>query len=412
MPGEINYLYINPETTFGTMQTVRQFISDYSSVEIDPPSDSLLFFNGGSNLGPSLVAPGPYRVTGQFSVPVTQGVLAQLFRAICGMYETSGADVGGGGGSTLNGAVAKGATTAILNDASGYAIGEYIQIGAPDPSDNWEVAKIANIVTNTLTLTAPLRFAHDDGAACNEVEAPFAHSFAPSQARLRPTFSLRIGVDENIERRIYGCAATSLTLNNDRGFWMATCEFTAKIDTHVTFVTGPKAHDLDIYHYIDTDIIRDPSGGNINISNKVLSSTITLNYGIDADNAVRMTSRFPVEARRSGNMEFTQEMVLANDVAKQYIEMFWGGTGALESVPAGVHWRTQVYHPVNGADDRFELNIPLGLIQSHGMPMNERDPIDQTLTLVGLVDETGNAKTHVQPWMSIDDAAFYNLEEV
>ena len=76
----------------------------------------------------------------------------------------------GAGGSTLNGALAIGATTAVLTDATGYAAGDYIQIGT---TTNPEIRKITLVASNTLTLDAPLRFIHATGATCNEVTTPF-----------------------------------------------------------------------------------------------------------------------------------------------------------------------------------------------------------------------------------------------
>jgi hypothetical protein len=77
----------------------------------------------------------------------------------------------GTGGSTLNGATAIGATSVVVADSTGYAAGDYIQIGT---TTNPEVRKITLVATNTLTLDAPLRFTHATGVTCNEVTTPFS----------------------------------------------------------------------------------------------------------------------------------------------------------------------------------------------------------------------------------------------
>ena len=77
----------------------------------------------------------------------------------------TGTDMPSGGGSTLNGATAVGATSVILASAASYAAGDYIQIGVANP----EIRQITNVATNTLTLDSPLRFLHATGVACNEV---------------------------------------------------------------------------------------------------------------------------------------------------------------------------------------------------------------------------------------------------
>lgn len=89
-----------------------------------------------------------------------------------GKKTTTGTD-SGTGGSTLNGGTAVGATSVIVSDATGYSIGNYIQIGT---SVNPECRKISNVVGTTLSLTQPLDFAHLTGVTCNEVAAPFTHT--------------------------------------------------------------------------------------------------------------------------------------------------------------------------------------------------------------------------------------------
>jgi len=85
--------------------------------------------------------------------------------------------------TTLNGAIKAGAKKIVLASAAGYLTNDYFQVSSGidftvSPLKNIaEVRKITAVVTNTLTLDAPLSFDHDTGQAVNEVVAPYTHTF-------------------------------------------------------------------------------------------------------------------------------------------------------------------------------------------------------------------------------------------
>jgi hypothetical protein len=90
-----------------------------------------------------------------------------------------------GGGSTLSAATQIGETVINLTSAASYAANDYIQVGdaAGDPPTSTEypeVRMVVSVATNAITLDYPLRFAHANGAVCNEVQAPYTHYLAPS----------------------------------------------------------------------------------------------------------------------------------------------------------------------------------------------------------------------------------------
>ena len=90
-----------------------------------------------------------------------------------GSVATTGTDAGSGGASTLSSGTTKGRIEAPLTDASGYAAGDYIQIGTGVTS---EVRQVLSVASNQVRLNYPLMIAHDTGATCNEVIAPYTHT--------------------------------------------------------------------------------------------------------------------------------------------------------------------------------------------------------------------------------------------
>jgi hypothetical protein len=142
-----------------------------------------------------------------------------LFLAL-GEEKTTGADKVGGGGSTLSAATYIGETIINVASAANYAQGDYIQVdvAAGDPPTSAEVPEvrvITNVNGNAITLDYPLRFAHANGVACNEVQAPFTHYLAPSSEL--PYFDV-IGVYNEVTQHIrdaVGVKANRLELSSN-----------------------------------------------------------------------------------------------------------------------------------------------------------------------------------------------------
>ena len=123
-----------------------------------------------------------------------------------GYCKTTGTDVGGGGGSTLNGAVSRGAIQVTVNDGSNYSNSDYIQIGT---GDNAEVRQISSGGgTTTLVLNYPLLRDHANVETCNEVEAPFTHTSIEADELLPIQIDATyVDTDGNdsLQRRYVGC---------------------------------------------------------------------------------------------------------------------------------------------------------------------------------------------------------------
>lgn len=79
--------------------------------------------------------------------------------------------------STLNGAVAAGATSITVTSGTGFAANQWVQV---DVGTLAEIVQIQSVASNVLTLTAttPTRFSHLTGVAITNTTGPYTHSFS------------------------------------------------------------------------------------------------------------------------------------------------------------------------------------------------------------------------------------------
>lgn len=137
--------------------------------------------------------------------------LALLF----GTNSDEGTDVGGGGGSDLDGATVAGATTVTLTSVANYAISDYIQIGTGITA---EIRQISGIAAQVLTLDFRLRRAHADAEVCNEVTTPVTHTIRVGDDFPIPHTlqgSWRFGQTNELSAQLAGCHGQEVTLAQD-----------------------------------------------------------------------------------------------------------------------------------------------------------------------------------------------------
>ena len=135
-----------------------------------------------------------------------------------GSLKSVGTDVVGGGGSTLNGAHARGVASITVVSGTDYADDDYIQIGT---GDNAEVRQISSGGgTTTLVLNYPLSNDHLTGETCNEVEAPFTHT-AIESVHLKPiqidTTYVDTDGNSSLQRRYVGCKVSRASITAGQG---------------------------------------------------------------------------------------------------------------------------------------------------------------------------------------------------
>lgn len=126
-----------------------------------------------------------YRGKQAFSGSIPNMILLNGFplRFPIGKVNTTGTDVGGGGGSTLSAASLKGAMSIAVTDGTGYSNNDFIQI---DLTTNAEVRQIISGANGagaqTFVLNYPLMIAHANASTLNEVTNPYTHTVRETQS--------------------------------------------------------------------------------------------------------------------------------------------------------------------------------------------------------------------------------------
>ena len=79
--------------------------------------------------------------------------------------------------STLNGAVAAGATSITVTSGTGFAANQWVQV---DVGTLAEIVQVQSVASNVLTLAAatPTRFSHLTGVAITNTTGPYTHNFS------------------------------------------------------------------------------------------------------------------------------------------------------------------------------------------------------------------------------------------
>ncbi len=125
----------------------------------------------------------------------------------------------GAGGSDTDGATLVGDRAFTITSATGYAAGDFIQIGTGNTA---EVRQIIIVSGTTITLNYPLMIAHADAETCNEVIAPFTHTMVETAELASMTWNVLMRDSEETAandfiRRFVGGKVNRATLSADEG---------------------------------------------------------------------------------------------------------------------------------------------------------------------------------------------------
>jgi len=197
------------------------------------------------------------------SLPVLFQGRPELLLAL-GKVAITGTDKAGGGGSTLNGSVMAWDNQIIVDSAANYAADDYIQVSTGTSA---EVRKITNVNGTTITLDHPLDYSHDDGATCNEVEAPWTYTIWPSTPVNRSFSLVRVMSDPEGDQNPYiqfikGCYVDSADFSSseDQPFMgtlgIVAMDDTTDIEGTLTAPVGSSAGQTENPYYWDNSAIQ------------------------------------------------------------------------------------------------------------------------------------------------------------
>ena len=169
-------------TTDVTMDHIRFTPGAWESIEVPDPTMEIepRYFLG---TGAKRAFYSAYKGQQSFSGTLSNFELLNGFplRFPIGQVATKGENKAGGDSVTVTPDIAPGDFHFLIAVESGYAIGDYIQVGVSD-SGLEEVRKIVFIDTDAVStadrvfVDYPFLIAHAAGVVCNEVEAPFTHA--------------------------------------------------------------------------------------------------------------------------------------------------------------------------------------------------------------------------------------------
>jgi hypothetical protein len=129
-----------------------------------------------SNVKTYDMEPGP--VWAEVTIPESPAygdTLGHMLFSTLGDYTSTG--TAAAPNSTLNGAVAAGATTITVTSGTGFATNQWVQV---DVGSLAEIVQILSVASNVLTLTTatPTRFSHLTGVAITNTTANYTHVFS------------------------------------------------------------------------------------------------------------------------------------------------------------------------------------------------------------------------------------------
>lgn len=81
------------------------------------------------------------------------------------------------GNTTLNGSVSAGATSVVLTSGTNFNIGDLVFLGHTTDVTKYELVRVVNKVTNTITLLEACTYAHDTGAVATSQAERFTQFF-------------------------------------------------------------------------------------------------------------------------------------------------------------------------------------------------------------------------------------------
>ena len=370
------YVGIAPEPTFkpSTLEQVTHFIEP-SSVSIDTP-DSPFAFTAVANLRePRLAIPSTYIPTGSVEYSVDLDSIGSWLRGALGQYISIGTDASGAS-DALDGAGAARDITITLDDASAFASDDYIQIGAT-VADNPEIAQIASVSSNIVTLAHVLLRDHADGDSVLKVTSPFLHRFTRTLARNLPSFTYYVG-RELFEHRFKGVTINRLSITQERDLLTSSIEILAAEESQAGINNFAKAFSSDVVgnRHVSLFHLENPSRA---LMVDAESFSIDINNNIDEASGIRFGSRFPQEFEVTG-FEVSGSFRLAFKSLQHYQD-FWGNdVGPTEDAS----YSNELTAEWSRNGKRLKVSVPEMLLTRVASPLSGRDRLTQEISFRAL----------------------------
>lgn len=314
---------------------------------------------------------GEAHFSGAITGPIFPSNAMQLFVASIGADNTAGNGVTGStptNSTTIGAGITQGTDTFTLASATGYAIGDIIQVdvNATGPVTTAEVRKIVTLTGTNGTVDTAWSFAHASGAAVSKVAAPFTHRIVEQNTLSSLTVEKNIGGFQSLQ--FAGCRVNKFDLKAPVG--NSPIEMTADVLGRSVEVldtpTGVSVVDEMPYVFAEANLT-------IYGSARTEASNVT----ISVENGVKETYTYsnqhgpsfltPLTLHTSGQIDVVFSSL--NDATYGDFQRMQNGTlGALDF---------QLVHPTNGGT--IEISMPQIALSKYSNDLKIDDVVMSTL---------------------------------
>lgn len=203
------------EPAFGTATTATTFLPMASNtMEVDPGWFSPTLMQGVRDKQVYNLQ-GEEKHAGAITGPLFPTNAMAMLVASIGADAVAGSGVtgtAGTGSTTLNGALTSGTNTFTLTSATGFSVGQVIQVdvNGTGPTTTAECRKILTLVGTSGTVDSNWSYNHLSGAAVIGTVAPYTHTI--SQANTLPSLTVEKGIGGRQSLQWAGCRVNKFDL--------------------------------------------------------------------------------------------------------------------------------------------------------------------------------------------------------
>lgn len=315
---------------------------------------------------------GQAHYTGSIEGPFFPDNAAELLSASVGMDAQPGYGVTGSSptsSTTLAAAITSGTNTFSLTSATGYAIGDIIQVDSnvPTTPTTAEVRKIATLTGTNGTVDSNWTYNHASGVAVSVVVAPFTHTFIQTNALASLTVEKNLGGYQSLQ--FAGCRVGKLSLKAPATNEAVSVTYDVTGQSAAILTTPTAVSILEDMPFVFAEATLTLLS---NVRNDVSS------VQIDIDNGLKETYTYsgehgpsfitPVTVHASGTITVVWSS-LNDSTYGDYSHMESGTLGSLVWTAA---------HPVN--DEAVTITLPQVVLSKYGNDVKMTDVIMSNLT--------------------------------
>lgn len=335
---------------------------------------------------------GEAKFNGSIAGPLFPSNAIELLVASIGVDAAPGYGVTGStgtGSTTLNGATSAGATSITVTSATGFTVGQIIQVDTNNTTTptTAECRKINTISTNTLTLDQALTYAHSTGVTVAGVVAPYAHTI--SEANTLPSLTIEKNVGSYQSLQFAGGRVNKLSVKTPVG--NQPVDITADVMAQsVATLSTPTA--ISISNEIPF-VFAEAS-----VSLFGHSRSEAANLQIDLENGVKETYTYSQSHGPSFLTPVTLKVHGTLDVVwDSFTDATYGDFTNMENGTLGALTET-LTHPNNGGSAQF--NLPQVALSKFSNDIKMTDVIMSTLTFEASKPLSGTSQYTVQAVVS------------